>query len=140
MLICQTGYIRPRRHPSRRSRTAIKKVILANSRGFCAGVARAIEVVERALELLPPLIYVFHEIVHNRHLVERLSGRGIVFVNHLEDVPDDSVCIFGAHGVSAAIRDLARRKRLQVIDAACPPVTKVHLEAIRFTKAATHWF
>ena len=114
---------------------AIKKIILANPRGFCAGVVRAIEVVERALELLPPPIYVFHEIVHNHHVVERLSGRGIVFVNHLEEVPEDSVCIFSAHGVSPAIRDLARRKRLQVIDATCPLVTKVHLEAIRFTRA-----
>ena len=113
----------------------IRKIILANPRGFCAGVVRAIEVVERALELLPPPIYVFHEIVHNHHVVERLSGRGIVFVNHLEEVPEDSVCIFSAHGVSPAIRDLARRKRLQVIDATCPLVTKVHLEAIRFTRA-----
>ncbi len=114
---------------------AIQKIILANPRGFCAGVVRAIEIVERALDLLPPPIYVFHEIVHNQHVVKRLSGRGVVFVNHLEEVPEDSVCIFSAHGVSPSIRDLARKKRLHVVDATCPLVTKVHLEAIRFTKA-----
>jgi 4-hydroxy-3-methylbut-2-enyl diphosphate reductase len=114
---------------------AIRKIILANPRGFCAGVIRAIEVVERALDLLPPPIYVFHEIVHNRHVVGRLSGRGIVFVNRLEEVPEGSICIFSAHGVSPAIRQLARGKHLRVIDATCPLVTKVHLEAIRFTRA-----
>ena len=114
---------------------AIKKIILANPRGFCAGVVRAIEIVELALDLLPSPIYVFHEIVHNQHVVKRLSGRGVVFVNHLEEVPENSVCIFSAHGVSPAIRDLARKKQLHVIDATCPLVTKVHLEAIRFTRA-----
>ena len=114
---------------------AIQKIILANPRGFCAGVVRAIEIVELALDLLPPPIYVFHEIVHNQHVVKRLSGRGGIFVNHLEEVPEDSVCIFSAHGVSPSIRDLARKKRLHVVDATCPLVTKVHLEAIRFTKA-----
>ena len=112
----------------------IRKIILANPRGFCAGVVRAIEVVERALDLLPPPIYVFHEIVHNSHVVERLSGRGVVFVNYLEEVPDGSICIFSAHGVSPAVRRLAEHKQLQVVDATCPLVTKVHLEAIRFTR------
>ena len=112
----------------------IRKIILANPRGFCAGVVRAIEVVERVLELLPPPIYVFHEIVHNSHVVQRLGGRGAVFVNCLEEVPDGSVCIFSAHGVSPAVRRLAEQKQLQVIDATCPLVTKVHLEAIRFTR------
>ena len=112
----------------------IRKIILANPRGFCAGVVRAIEVVERVLELLPPPIYVFHEIVHNSHVVQRLSGRGAVFVNCLEEVPDGSVCIFSAHGVSPAVRRLSEHKQLQVIDATCPLVTKVHLEAIRFTR------
>ena len=112
----------------------ISKIILANPRGFCAGVVRAIEVVERALEFLPPPLYVFHEIVHNSHVVGRLSGRGVVFVNHLEEVPDGSICIFSAHGVSPAVRQLAERKQLQVVDATCPLVTKVHLEAIRFTR------
>lgn len=113
---------------------AIKKIILANPRGFCAGVVRAIEVVERALDLLPPPIYVFHEIVHNRHVVGRLSARGIVFVNRLEEVPDGSICIFSAHGVSPSVRQLAKHKQFRVIDATCPLVTKVHLEAIRFTR------
>ena len=114
---------------------AIKKIVLANPRGFCAGVVRAIEIVEQALDLLPLPIYVFHEIVHNRHVVERLSRSGVIFVDQLEQVPERSVCIFSAHGVSPAIRDLARQKRLHIIDATCPLVTKVHLEAIRFTKA-----
>ena len=112
----------------------IRKIILANPRGFCAGVVRAIEVVERALDLLSPPIYVFHEIVHNQHVVKRLSGRGVVFVNHLDEVPDNSVCIFSAHGVSPAVRQLAAGKQLQVVDATCPLVTKVHMEAIRFTR------
>lgn len=112
----------------------LRKIILANPRGFCAGVVRAIEVVERALDFLPPPIYVFHEIVHNSHVVERLCGRGTVFVNGLEEVPDGSICIFSAHGVSPAVRQLAERKQLRVIDATCPLVTKVHLEAIRFTR------
>jgi 4-hydroxy-3-methylbut-2-enyl diphosphate reductase len=112
----------------------IRKIILANPRGFCAGVVRAIEVVERALDLLSPPIYVFHEIVHNQHVVKRLSGRGVVFVNHLEEVPDKSVCIFSAHGISPTVRQMAARKQLQVIDATCPLVTKVHMEAIRFTR------
>ena len=120
---------------ARKRSVAIRKIILANPRGFCAGVIRAIEVVERALDLLPPPIYVFHEIVHNRHVVGRLSGRGIVFVNRLEEVPEGSICIFSAHGVSPAIRQLARGKHLRVIDATCPLVTKVHLEAIRFSRA-----
>ena len=112
----------------------IRKIILANPRGFCAGVVRAIEVVEQALDLLAAPIYVFHEIVHNSHVVERLGGRGVVFVNHLEEVPDGSICIFSAHGVSPAVRKLAERKGLRVVDATCPLVTKVHLEAIRFTR------
>jgi 4-hydroxy-3-methylbut-2-enyl diphosphate reductase len=108
--------------------------VLANPRGFCAGVVRAIEIVERALELYPIPIYVFHEIVHNRHVVENLSKRNVIFVNGLEEVPEDAVCVFSAHGVSPQVRDLARSKRLRVIDATCPLVTKVHLEAVRFTK------
>jgi 4-hydroxy-3-methylbut-2-enyl diphosphate reductase len=112
----------------------IGKVVLANPRGFCAGVVRAIEIVERALELYPAPIYVFHEIVHNRHVVENLSKRHVIFVNGLGEVPEDAVCVFSAHGVSPQVRDLARSKRLRVIDATCPLVTKVHLEAVRFTK------
>ena len=112
----------------------IRKVVLGNPRGFCAGVVRAIEIVERALELFPVPIYIFHEIVHNRDVVKNLSKREVIFVNGLEEVPEDAVCIFSAHGVSPQVRDLARSKRLRVIDATCPLVTKVHLEAVRFTK------
>jgi len=113
---------------------AIKKVVLANPRGFCAGVVRAVEIVERALELYPPPIYVFHEIVHNKHVVADLSKRKVIFVNGLNEVPEGAVCVFSAHGVSPQIRDLAASRRLHIIDATCPLVTKVHLEAIRFTR------
>ncbi len=112
----------------------IRKVVLAKPRGFCAGVVRAIEIVERALDLLPPPIYVFHEIVHNRYVVEDLKKRGVIFVEGIEEVPDGTACIFSAHGVSPHVRELARRKRLRLIDATCPLVTKVHLEAIRFAR------
>lgn len=113
---------------------ALKKVILAKPRGFCAGVVRAIEIVERALDLFPLPIYVFHEIVHNRYVVEDLSKRDVIFVNSIEEIPDGAVCIYSAHGVSPQVRELAKRKRLREIDATCPLVTKVHLEAIRFTR------
>ena len=111
---------------------AIRKVVLASPRGFCAGVVRAIDIVERALNLFPPPIYVFHEIVHNRYVVEGFNKRQVIFVESLEEVPDDAVCVFSAHGVSPQIHELARRKRLRVIDATCPLVTKVHLEALRY--------
>ncbi len=114
---------------------AIKRVVLANPRGFCAGVVRAIDIVEHVLNILPPPIYVFHEIVHNRHVVERLRERGAVFVNDVADIPSDSVCIFSAHGISPAVRQLAKDRKLQVIDATCPLVTKVHLEVIRYAKS-----
>jgi 4-hydroxy-3-methylbut-2-en-1-yl diphosphate reductase len=112
---------------------AIRKVVLAKSRGFCAGVVRAIDTVERALRLFPPPIYVFHEIVHNRSVVDDLSRRNVVFVNDLEEVPEGAVCIFSAHGVSPQVHDIATRKSLRVIDATCPLVTKVHQEAIRYS-------
>lgn len=112
----------------------LKKVIVARPRGFCAGVVRAVEIVEKALELYPPPIYVFHEIVHNRYVVEKLRRQNAVFVNSLEEIPEGSVCVFSAHGVSPQIRDLAVQRRLRVIDATCPLVTKVHLEAIRFAR------
>lgn len=112
----------------------IKKVVLAKPRGFCAGVVRAIDIVERALDFYPPPIYVFHEIVHNRYVVENLSKRNVVFVDSIEEIPDGSVCVFSAHGVSPQVVELAERKKLRVIDATCPLVTKVHLEAIRFTR------
>jgi 4-hydroxy-3-methylbut-2-en-1-yl diphosphate reductase len=113
---------------------AIRKVVLAKPRGFCAGVVRAIEIVERALELLPPPIYVFHEIVHNRYVVEDLTKRDVIFVNSIEEIPDGAVCIFSAHGVSPHVRRLADSKHLRTIDATCPLVTKVHLEALRYTR------
>jgi len=112
----------------------IEKVVLAKPRGFCAGVVRAIDIVERALDFFPPPIYVFHEIVHNRYVVENLSKRSVIFVDSIEEVPDGSVCVFSAHGVSPQVVELAERKRLRVIDATCPLVTKVHLEAIRFSR------
>ena len=113
---------------------SIEKVILAKPRGFCAGVVRAIDIVERALDFFPPPIYVFHEIVHNRYVVENLSKRNVIFVDGIEEIPDGAVCVFSAHGVSPQIVDLAESKKLRVIDATCPLVTKVHLEAIRFSR------
>ncbi len=110
------------------------KVTLANPRGFCAGVERAIEIVERALELFGPPVYVRKEIVHNHHVVEDLRSRGAVFVDELDQVPSGAVTIFSAHGVSPAVRDDAQSRGLRIIDATCPLVTKVHLEAIRFAR------
>ena len=113
---------------------SIKKVMLAKPRGFCAGVVRAIDIVERALDFFPPPIYVFHEIVHNRYVVENLSKRSVIFVDSIDQIPDGAVCVFSAHGVSPQVVALAESKRLRVIDATCPLVTKVHLEAIRFSR------
>jgi len=113
---------------------SIKKVVLAKPRGFCAGVVRAIDIVERALDFFPPPIYVFHEIVHNRYVVENLSKRDVIFVDSIEEIPDGSVCVFSAHGVSPQVVELAQTKGLRVIDATCPLVTKVHLEAVRFSR------
>jgi 4-hydroxy-3-methylbut-2-enyl diphosphate reductase len=113
---------------------SIKRVVLAKPRGFCAGVVRAIDIVERALDFFPPPIYVFHEIVHNRYVVENLSKRNVIFVDGIEEIPDGSVCVFSAHGVSPQIVELAQTKGLRVIDATCPLVTKVHLEAIRYAR------
>lgn len=107
------------------------QVLLANPRGFCAGVDRAIEIVERALELFGPPIYVRHEVVHNRYVVENLRDRGAKFVDELSEVPDDATVIFSAHGVSQAVRAEAESRGLKVFDATCPLVTKVHLEVAR---------
>ena len=109
-------------------------ILLANPRGFCAGVDRAIEIVERALERFGPPVYVRHEIVHNRHVVEQLRERGVIFVEDPEEVPPGSLLIFSAHGVSPAVRDAAERGKLRVIDATCPLVTKVHVEAQRLAR------
>lgn len=107
------------------------KVILAQPRGFCAGVKRAIEIVERALELYGPPIYVRHEIVHNRHVVESLRTKGVIFVDHITEIPDGGITVFSAHGVSEKVENEAKLRLLPIIDATCPLVTKVHNEAIR---------
>ncbi len=110
-------------------------ILLANPRGFCAGVDRAIEIVERALELFGAPIYVRHEVVHNRFVVDRLAGLGAVFVDQLDDVPDNATVIFSAHGVSQDVRKAGSKRGLKVFDATCPLVTKVHLEVARHCKA-----
>jgi 4-hydroxy-3-methylbut-2-enyl diphosphate reductase len=111
------------------------KILLANPRGFCAGVDRAIEIVERALELFGAPIYVRHEVVHNRHVVERLRSLGTVFVDELDEVPDGATVIFSAHGVARAVHEQAAQRDLRLFDATCPLVTKVHLEVSRHAQA-----
>lgn len=110
------------------------KILLANPRGFCAGVDRAIEIVERALEMFGAPIYVRHEVVHNRFVVERLRGLGAVFVDELDEVPADATVIFSAHGVPKAVQAEAHQRGLRVFDATCPLVTKVHMEVARFAR------
>ncbi|AXN32451.1 4-hydroxy-3-methylbut-2-enyl diphosphate reductase [Vibrio coralliilyticus] len=110
------------------------KILLANPRGFCAGVDRAISIVERALEMYQPPIYVRHEVVHNRFVVEGLKQRGAIFVEELHEVPDDNIVIFSAHGVSQAVRKEAKERDLTVFDATCPLVTKVHMEVARASR------
>jgi 4-hydroxy-3-methylbut-2-enyl diphosphate reductase len=109
-------------------------VLLAQPRGFCAGVARAIEIAERALEMYGAPVYVYHEIVHNGHVVGDLAARGAIFVEHIAEIPKGSVTVFSAHGVSTAVVDEARERGLHVIDATCPLVTKVHLQAERYSQ------
>lgn len=110
------------------------QILLANPRGFCAGVDRAIDIVERAIELFGAPIYVRHEVVHNRYVVDRLRNMGAVFVEELSEVPDDATVIFSAHGVSRAVQDEARGRGLKVFDATCPLVTKVHMEVARYAR------
>jgi 4-hydroxy-3-methylbut-2-en-1-yl diphosphate reductase len=115
--------------PTRKKRM---KVLLASPHGFCAGVVMATRCLEQALELLGPPLFVYHEIVHNRHVVEQFQSRGVVFVDDLEDVPRGANLLFSAHGVSPQVRQLARQRQLHVIDATCPLVAKVHMEARRY--------
>lgn len=111
------------------------KIILAAPRGFCAGVNMAVESLDLALQRFGPPVYVYHEIVHNQHVVQSFRDKGAVFVDHLEEIPAGANVLFSAHGVSPAIRQLAKQRDLRAIDATCPLVTKVHLEAIKYAKA-----
>jgi len=114
--------------------TRIGEIVLAGPRGFCAGVERAIDIVEQALEVCGPPVYVRREIVHNGYVVDKLRAKGAIFVDELHEVPDSATVIFSAHGVSPAVREESTRRGLRVIDATCPLVTKVHLEAIRYAR------
>jgi len=111
-----------------------KMLLRVRPRGFCAGVVRAVDIVELALEAYGPPVYVHHEIVHNRYVVEQLRQRGAIFVEAVSEVPEDSVLVFSAHGVPPGVRGEAQARRLRVIDATCPLVTKVHLEALKFAR------
>ncbi|QTL35368.1 MULTISPECIES: 4-hydroxy-3-methylbut-2-enyl diphosphate reductase [Pseudoalteromonas] len=113
------------------------EILLANPRGFCAGVDRAISIVERALDIFEKPIYVRHEVVHNKYVVDGLRARGAVFVEELDQVPDESIVIFSAHGVSQQVRQEAKRRELKVFDATCPLVTKVHMEVTRASRKGT---
>src|SRR5208283_1797427 len=113
-------------------RSALMQILLANPRGFCAGVDRAIDIVERAIKLFGTPIYVRHEVVHNRHVVDRLRELGAIFVEELDEVPDGGTVVFSAHGVSTAVEQEASRRGLQVFDATCPLVSKVHMEVARY--------
>src|SRR5437660_6813406 len=110
------------------------KIILANPRGFCAGVNMAIDSLERALELFGTPIYVYHEIVHNRPVVERFQKRGVVFVDDIAEVPAGGTVLYSAHGVAPRVREASAERGLRAIDATCPLVTKVHLEALRYAR------
>jgi 4-hydroxy-3-methylbut-2-enyl diphosphate reductase len=110
------------------------EILLANPRGFCAGVDRAIEIVERAIQLFGAPIYVRHEVVHNRYVVDDLKQKGAIFVDELDQIPDDNYVIFSAHGVSRKVQREAERRQLKVFDATCPLVTKVHMEVSRYSR------
>ena len=110
------------------------EIILANPRGFCAGVHRAISIVDRALDIFTPPIYVRHEVVHNQYVVDDLKARGAVFVEELDEVPENSIVIFSAHGVAQSVRTEAKRRDLKIFDATCPLVTKVHMEVTRASR------
>ena len=114
------------------------KILLANPRGFCAGVNMAIECLDEAIRICGPDIYVYHEIVHNKYVVEKFTAQGVTFVDDLEEVPVGSFLLYSAHGVSPALRKHAQQRQLRTIDATCPLVTKVHLEAIRYAQKKYH--
>ena len=114
------------------------KVILANPRGFCAGVNMAVDSLEEAIKLFGTPIYAYHEIVHNRPVVERFRAKGVIFVESIEEIPEGATVLYSAHGVAPEIRRLAAERRLRAIDATCPLVTKVHLEAVRYAKDHYH--
>src|SRR5829696_7644918 len=113
---------------------SMMKIILANPRGFCAGVNMAIDVVDQVLAHRGAPVYVYHEIVHNRHVVEDFQRRGVVFVNDVSEVPEGRVVVYSAHGISPAVRKTARQRRLVEVDATCPLVTKVHMEVRRYAR------
>ena len=115
-----------------------KEIILASPRGFCAGVNRAIDIVETSLKVFAPPVYVKHEIVHNQYVVKQLENRGVIFVNDIKEVPEKSTIIFSAHGVPPSTWEMAKEKDLEIVDATCPLVTKVHLEAKRYAKEDYH--
>jgi 4-hydroxy-3-methylbut-2-enyl diphosphate reductase len=115
-----------------------RRVLLAKPRGFCAGVVRAVDIVDLALEMYGPPVYVRHEIVHNSYVVRDFESRGVVFVDEIEEVPDDGVVIFSAHGIPPEVREEARARRLRSVDATCPLVTKVHDEALRYVAQGYH--
>lgn len=114
------------------------RILLASPRGFCAGVNMAILCLEECIRVFGSSIYVYHEIVHNKHVVDRFSGEGVTFVDHLDEVPEGAVLLYSAHGVSPEIRKHAKNRNLRTIDATCPLVTKVHLEAVKYAQEGFH--
>lgn len=114
------------------------KILLANPRGFCAGVNMAIECLDETIRRVGPNVFVYHEIVHNKYVVDRFTKQGVKFVDSMSEVPEGSILLFSAHGVSPEIRRVAKERKLQTVDATCPLVTKVHLEAIRYANAGFH--
>ncbi len=114
------------------------KILLANPRGFCAGVNMAIECLDETIRRVGPNVFVYHEIVHNKYVVDRFTKQGVKFVDSMDEVPEGSILLFSAHGVSPEIRRVAKQRKLQTVDATCPLVTKVHLEAIRYANAGFH--
>jgi 4-hydroxy-3-methylbut-2-enyl diphosphate reductase len=114
------------------------RILLASPRGFCAGVNMAIDCLDEAIRMFGPDIYVYHEIVHNKHVVDRFTEQGVTFVDAIDDVPPESILLYSAHGVSPEIRQQAEARRLRAVDATCPLVTKVHLEAIRYAQDGYH--